>query len=75
MRISKKSGSIIEKVKSPAFQRAVRNKNKIDGLKDTPAQKVLEITYMGEDFAKIKKEFDEYIIAKQQREKLLIFKE
>ena len=33
------------------------------------------MTYKGEDFSAIKKEFDEYIREKERREKLLIFDE
>ena len=50
VRISKKSGLIIEKNKKPAYQVKVRNKNKVDGVKDTPPQKMLEVTYKGENF-------------------------
>lgn len=45
VRISKKSGSIIEKKMSPGYDPLVRNKNKVDGVKDTPSDKVLEVTY------------------------------
>ena len=47
----------------------------MDGISDTPPDKVLEVTYKGEDFSAIKKEFDEYIREKERREKLLIFDE
>lgn len=33
------------------------------------------MTYKGENFDKIKKEFDEYIQKKEKREKLLVFDE
>lgn len=36
VRISKKSGSIIEKKISPSANPTVRNKNKVDGIRDTP---------------------------------------
>ena len=36
---------------------------------------MLEVTYKGEDFSAIKKEFDEYIKEKERREKLLTFYE
>jgi len=75
VRISKKSGTIIEKKPEPALNYRLRHKNRLDGIADTPPDKVLEVTYKGEDFAAIKKEFDEYIKEKERREKLLIFDE
>jgi hypothetical protein len=36
---------------------------------------VLEKTYTGEDFLKVKAEFDEYIRIKEEKERLLVFKE
>lgn len=57
-------------------------KDKVDGMKDTPADsvyhkllKVLELTYQGEDFGKIKREFEEFIKKKEKKEKLLVFEE
>lgn len=50
VRISKKSGSIIEKPTFPYFSPAYYNKDKIDGLLDTSPAKSIEITYKGEDF-------------------------
>lgn len=58
VRISKKSGSIIEKKISPAANPAVRNKNKVDGIRDTPSDIVLQVSYEGEDFQAIKEEFE-----------------
>eukprot|EP01016_Furgasonia_blochmanni_P028006 TRINITY_DN2942_c0_g1_i4.p1 TRINITY_DN2942_c0_g1~~TRINITY_DN2942_c0_g1_i4.p1 ORF type:complete len:310 (-),score=56.43 TRINITY_DN2942_c0_g1_i4:42-971(-) len=75
VRISKKSGTIVPKPALAVYQVKVRNKNKVDGPKDTPGDKVLEITYKGEDFDKIKREFEEFIQQKERREKLLVFKE
>lgn len=34
-----------------------RGRNKKLGVKDTPANTVLKVTYQGEDFEKIKREF------------------
>ena len=52
VRISKKSGSIIEKPAREETKFANRMKDKVDGMKDTPADsvyhkllKVLELTY------------------------------
>lgn len=39
----------------------MRGKNKVDGPKDTPATKVIEVTYKGEDLESIKKEFEAFI--------------
>jgi len=41
VRISKASGTIIAKTMLPVYDPKVRNKNKIDGIKDTPASKVI----------------------------------
>lgn len=54
VRVSKLSGSIIEKPKDPAHQLAHRHKNKTDGVKDTTPAEAIKITYLGEDFAMIK---------------------
>lgn len=73
VRIATKSGSIIEKPFDHGYKQEVRNKNKIDGMLDTPAEKVLQITYKGEDFDAIKREFERYIQEKERKEKLLVF--
>ena len=73
--ISKKSGSIIEKKPDPGLDYKIRHKNRVDGISDTPPDKVLEVTYKGEDFAKIKEEFEEFIREKERKEKLLVFDE
>lgn len=51
-------------------------------MKDTPADsvfyfnlQVLEVTYKGEDFDQIKRDFEEFIKNKEKREKLLVFDE
>lgn len=61
VRISTKSGSIIEKPFDQGWKRENRNKNKVDGMLDTPAEKVLQVTYKGEDFDSIKRDFEKYI--------------
>ena len=40
-RISTKSGAIIEKNMDPGYRKEVRNKNKIDGVLDTPGELAL----------------------------------
>lgn len=55
LRISKKTGIIIEK---PSFEQLTRDnkgKNKKRGLKDTPTALANKITYEGEDFEQVKK--------------------
>jgi hypothetical protein len=59
VRVSKESNSLIDKPAVPTV--AMRNKGKVDGLKDTPANKALEVTYKGEDFALIKAHFDAWV--------------
>lgn len=73
VRISKVSGSIVEKRKDPAYSPAHRHKNKIDGLKDTAPAKAIEVTYLGEDFAAIKEQFEREIAEKERKEQLLWF--
>ena len=52
-----------------------RTKNKQVGDYDTPPADVLEKTYKGEDFIRVKAEFDEYIRIKVEKEGLLVFKD
>jgi UDP-galactopyranose mutase len=52
VRVSKLSNSLIERPVALTYEQ--RNKNKVDGMKETAANKVLEVTYKGEDFALIK---------------------
>jgi hypothetical protein len=52
-----------------------RYKNKTTGPEDTTPENVLEKTYKGEDFGRIKAEFDEYIRMKEEKEGLLVFKD
>ena len=73
VRIAKKTGSVIEIPESKEEKEKREMREKGDGFLDTNQKKVLEITYKGEDFEKIKKEFDEYIKEKERTEKLLVF--
>ncbi len=73
LRISVRSGKIIEKPKRNNLKREKRGKNKKVGLKDTAAEKAHEVTYQGEDFEAIKAEFEQFIKEKEEREKLLVF--
>ena len=73
VRISKKTGNIIEK---PSFEHTKyesRNSNKVDGPLDTMSDKAHEITYKGEDFESVRKEFDEFIMDKEKVERNLVF--
>lgn len=74
VRVSKRSGHIIERPKREEYTYASRNKNRIDGLLDTQPDKVLEVTYKGEDFDSIRNEFEQYIEEKDRIEDLLVFK-
>lgn len=73
VRISKKSGSIIEKPVREDLKYENRHKNKLDGPSDTQPDDVLEITYKGEDFAAIRDQFLAEIMEKDRIEKLLVF--
>lgn len=73
VRISKKSGTIIKKPTRFQLTYRARNKNKVDGPKDTPKTVVLKLTYNGEDFGAIKRDFEKYIAEKERLEKLLVF--
>ena len=75
VRITKKSGSIIEIPNRDHLTYANRHKSKVDGPLDTTADLAHEITYIGEDLATIKAEFDQYIREKERIENLLVFKE
>jgi len=46
-----------------------------DGPNDTRGDLVLEKTYEGEDFLRVRAEFNEFIRLKEEKERLLVFKE
>jgi large subunit ribosomal protein L24 len=73
VRISKRSGSIIPKPNRDNLKYDTKHAKKQDGSLDTPTGKVLEVTYKGEDFERIKQEFMQYIENKERIEKLLVF--
>jgi large subunit ribosomal protein L24 len=75
LRISKKSGRILYKSKSMKHKRDKRGRKRKLGLKDTPYQVVQKVTYLGEDFEAIRREFETFIAEKEAREKHLVFKE
>ena len=53
-----------------------RTKGKEAGANDTMPEDVLEKTYKyGEDFLRVKAEFDEYIRIKEEKEGLLVFRD
>lgn len=54
VRLSKKSGSIINKPAREDLTYENRTKNRVDGPFDTQPDDVLEVTYLGEDFAAIR---------------------
>lgn len=73
VRVSKRSGSIIEKKKYEGYIRDKRHKNKVDGVLDTAPKDAAEVTYKGEDFAAIREEFYARMKKKEEAEKKLIF--
>ena len=75
VRISKKSGSIIPKPDRTNLKYVERTKNFKQGPLDTPKELVLEKTYEGEDFLRVKAEFETYITIKEETEKHLVFNE
>ena len=76
VRISKKSGAMIPKPDRSSLKYMNRTKGKEAGPNDTKPEDVLEKTYTrGEDFLRVKAEFDEYIRIKEEKEGLLVFKD
>jgi plasmid stability protein len=63
-RISKKTGRILYKTKSQKHKREKRGKKRKLGIKDTPSLLVQKVTYQGEDFEAIKREFQKFIAEK-----------
>lgn len=76
VRIAKKSGALIPKPDRTNMKYINRTKGKDAGPNDTKPEDVLEKTYKsGEDFLRVKAEFDEYIRIKEEKEGLLVFKD
>lgn len=73
VRLSAKTGTIIAKPDNTHLKYTERMKGRVDTEFDTPANKVLEVTYKGEDFENIKLDFDNYIKEKERIESLLVF--
>merc|ERR1712070_1244472 len=74
VRISKKSGAIIPKPDRSHLTYIGRTKSLEVGVNDTRGDLVLEKTYTGEDFLKIKAEFESYLRIKEDKERLMVFK-
>ncbi len=74
VRISKKSGTIIPKPDRSHLTYMNRTKSREIGINDTRGDLVLEKTYKGEDFLKVKAEFEEYLRLKEDKERLMVFK-
>lgn len=74
VRIAKKSGTIIPLPDRSHLQYANRVKTKEIGIYDTRGDLVLEKTYKGEDFCKVKAEFEAYLRIKEDKERLMVFK-
>ena len=76
VRIAKKSGAMIPKPDRTNLTYMNRTKGKEAGANDTMPEDVLEKTYKyGEDFLRVKAEFDEYIRIKEEKEGLLVFRD
>ena len=73
VRVSKKSGAIIAKPDRSHLTFINRTQKKQDGLLDTKSELVLQKSYTGEDFMRVKAEFEEYIRIKEEKEDLLVF--
>ena len=73
VRISKKSGAILPKPDRSHLTFVNRTAKKEDGLLDTKTELVHEKTYTGEDFMRVKAEFEEFIRIKEEKEDLLVF--
>ena len=75
VRISKASGAIIPKPDNEELKYVNRTRDRKLGPFDTPADKVLEKTYKGEDFGRVYAEFEQFLKLKQEKEQLMVFKE
>lgn len=75
VRISKKSGTIIPTPDRSHLTYMNRTKSREMGVCDTRGDLVLEKTYKGEDFLKVKAEFEEYLRLKEDKERLMVFKD
>ena len=75
VRISKKSGAIVPKPDRSNMTYVNRTKSIEAGINDTRGDLVLEKTYEGEDFIKIKQEFEMYLRMKEDKERLMVFRE
>ena len=73
VRLSVRSGAVIDKPDRSDMKYINRTKSKEAGDNDTKPDDVLTKTYTGEDYLKIYHEFQEYIHMKEQQEKLLVF--
>lgn len=75
VRVSKKTGAIIPKPDRSHLTYVFRTKSLEAGAMDTRGDLVLEKTYEGEDFLRVRAEFNEYIRLKEEKERMLVFKE
>jgi len=74
VRIAKRSGALVPKPDRSNLTYINRTKGKEAGPFDTKPEDVVEKTYKGEDFLRVKAEFDEYIRMKEEKEGLMVFK-
>ena len=68
VRVSVKSGAVIPKPDRNDLKYLNRTSTKEAGPLDTKPEDVLEKTYQGEDFYSVKKEFEEFLRIKKQKE-------
>lgn len=73
VRVSKRSGSIIEKPSRDYLKYENRTKDIVDGPYDTQPDHALEVTYEGEDFGAIRDQFEAELEEKKRIERLLVF--
>ena len=73
VRVSRKSGAVIEKPDRSALTYTNRTKDFKPGPLDTPPAAVLKKTYEGEDFFEVYTEFDNYLQEKEALEANLVF--
>lgn len=73
VRVSKRSGSLIPKPNRDNLTYENRHMKKVDGPLDTSSSKAVEVTYLGEDFGAIRRDFLAHIAEKERVEALLVF--
>ena len=75
VRVSKWSGSIIPKPFHEHLTYSAWTSKKTNSTYDTLAEDVLKVTYQGENFQKVFDQFWDFIKIKEEKEKLLVFRD